>query len=61
MNPLAPDKVEPKTEMLSKYQLKIVDSYNTPICNVKKIVPNVFGEGSMWFIKRTYNYTWDLD
>ena len=36
MNSLAPDKVEPKREMLSKYQLKIVDSYNTPIFNVKK-------------------------
>ena len=59
MNPFAPDKVELKTETLSKYQLKIVDSYNIPICNVKKFVPNLFDEWSMWFIKRTYNYTWD--
>ena len=37
MNPVASDKVEPKIEMLSKYQLKIADWYNIPICNFKKI------------------------
>ena len=26
--------------MLSEYQLKIADLYNTPIDNVKKLVPN---------------------
>ena len=28
--------------MLSKYQLKIADTYNTPIGNVKKLVLNIF-------------------
>ena len=34
--PLAPDKIEIKTEILSEYQLKIADLYNIPIDNVKK-------------------------
>ena len=40
--PLAPDKIEIKREILSKYQLKIADLYNIPIGNVKKLVPNIF-------------------
>ena len=28
--------------MLSEYHLKIVDLYNIPIANVKKLVPNFF-------------------
>ena len=40
--PLAPDKIEVKREMLYDYQLKIADLYNTPIGNVKKLVPNFF-------------------
>ena len=28
--------------MLSQYQLKIADLYNTPISNVKKLVANFF-------------------
>ena len=40
--PLAPDKTEIKREILSNYQLRIVDLYKTPIGNVKKIVPNFF-------------------
>ena len=40
--PLIPDKIEIKREMLSNYQLKIVDLYNNPIRNVKKLVPNFF-------------------
>ena len=40
--PLAPDKIEIKTEMLSEYQLKTDDLYNIPIGNVKKLVPNFF-------------------
>ena len=38
--PLAPDKIEIKTEMLSKYQLFIADFHNIPVSNVKKFVPN---------------------
>ena len=38
--PLAPDKIETKKEMLSKYQLNIADFYHSPIGNVKKLVPN---------------------
>ena len=30
--------------MLSEYQLKIVDLYNTPIGNVKKLMPKVFNK-----------------
>ena len=40
--PLAPDKIEIKRQMLSEYQLKIADLYNTPIGNVKKFVPKFF-------------------
>ena len=39
---LAPDKIETKKEMLSKYQLMISDFYNIFIGNVKKMVPNLF-------------------
>ena len=41
---LAPDIMEVKREMLSEYQLKIADLYNIPIGNVKKILPNLFGQ-----------------
>ena len=34
--------MEIKREMLSKYQLKIVDLYNISIGNIKKWVPNAF-------------------
>ena len=40
--PLASDKIEIKRKMSSDYQLKIVDLYNVPISNVKKLVPNFF-------------------
>ena len=39
---LAPDKIETKREILSEHQLKNADLYNTPIGNVKKIVPIFF-------------------
>ena len=39
---MAPEKTEVKREMLSEYQLKISHCCNIPICNVKKLVPNVF-------------------
>ena len=42
--PLAPDKIEIKTEMLSKYKLFIADFHNIPIGNVKKLVPNFLGK-----------------
>ena len=40
--PLAPNEIEIKRQMLSEYQLKIADLYNTPIGNVKKFVPKFF-------------------
>ena len=40
--PLALAKIEIKREILSDYQLKIVDLYNIPIGNVKKLEPNFF-------------------
>ena len=40
--PLAPDKIEIKEEMLSKYQILIADFHNVPIGNGKKFVPNIF-------------------
>ena len=36
--PLAPNKIEIKTEMFFDYQLKIADLYNISISNVKKLV-----------------------
>ena len=38
--PFAPSKIEIKREMLSAYQLEIVDLQNIPIGNVKQLVPN---------------------
>ena len=40
--PLASDKIEIKTEMLSDYVLKIADLYNIPIGNDKKLLRNLF-------------------
>ena len=40
--PLTPHKIEIKREMLSDYQVKIADLYNSPTDNVKKLVPNFF-------------------
>ena len=54
---LAPDKKEIKREMLLEYQLKIADSYNIPIANVKKVVTNFFDKGNTCFIIKTYNFT----
>ena len=39
--PLALDKIETKTEMLSDYQLKIAILYNILIGNVKNLVHNL--------------------
>ena len=55
--PLAPYKIEIKREMLSDYQIKIVDHYIIPIAYVKKLVPNFLTKKNMWFIMRTYNFT----
>ena len=40
--PLSLDKIEIKRQMLSDCQLRIVDFYNIPIGNVKKLMPNIF-------------------
>ena len=40
--PLAPAKIEIKGEILSDYQLKIVDFYSIPTGNVKKLEANFF-------------------
>ena len=54
--PLATNKIEIKKEMLSFYQLKIADLHNIRIGNVKKLVPN---KKDVWFIMRTYKFTWN--
>ena len=41
---MAPDKIEAKKQIFSKYQLMIADFYNIPIRNVKKLVSNSFGK-----------------
>ena len=38
------DNIEFKIKMLSEYQLRIVDLYNIPIGNVKKLMSNMFDE-----------------
>ena len=43
--PLAPDKLEMKKEMLPKYQQMISDFFNSPISNVKELLPNYFCRG----------------
>ena len=40
--PLAPDKIEIKSEILPNYQIKIADFYNIISGNVKKLVPIFF-------------------
>ena len=47
--PLAPDIIEIKKEILSKYELKISDFYNIPIGNVKNLVPNFFDKDKYVF------------
>ena len=41
-SPLAPDKIEIRREILSDYQLKIVDLYSIPTGNVKRLVSKLF-------------------
>ena len=45
--------------MLSVYQLRIVDLYNIPIGNYKKLVPNFFDKEKnvLCFIMKTWNFT----
>ena len=45
---LAPDKIEIKRDIWSNYQLKMADSYNIPIGNVKKVTPNFFDKERYW-------------
>ena len=53
-NPLAPDKIEIKKEMLSKNQLMISDFYNIFIGNAKTLAPNVFDK------KQVFALLWEL-
>ena len=46
--PLAPNKTD-KEEMLSNYEIKIVDFYNNPIGIVKKLVPKFFDQAKYVF------------
>ena len=39
---LAPGIIKIKKEILSEYELKVSDPCNTPIGNVKELVPNFF-------------------
>ena len=57
--PSAPNKIEIKIETLSESQLKIADLCNIPISYVKKLMPNMFNEKTMWLILKTYNFTSD--
>ena len=54
---LAPDKIQIKREMLLEYQLKMADSYNIPIANVTKVLPNFFDKKNTSFIIKTYSFT----
>ena len=49
---MATDKIEIKNKMLSSYQLKILELYNIPISNVKKLVPVL--------IKKACAFIWEL-
>ena len=55
--PLASNKTEIKREMLSEYQLKIPDYFSIPIGNVKTFLI----KKNMWFVMKTWNFTWDYD
>ena len=39
---MSPDKVKIKEKVLSSYQLKTVDRYDSPVDNVKKLVSDFF-------------------
>ena len=63
--PLAPDKIERKREILSKYQQKVAYLDNIPICTVKKLVPKFFSKENYVFIYSfiylfiyNHNYCW---
>ena len=58
-HPLASDKAEINTEMLSNYHLKIADFYNIPIGNVKNCCLTFLIKKRMGFIMRNCNLTWD--
>ena len=51
--PLAPDKIEIKKEMLSKYQLMISDFYDICIGNVKKVMSSFLIKKSMGLTVKT--------
>ena len=45
VQPLAPDKIEIKRELLSDYQLKSVDLYSISVGNVENLVSNFYDKG----------------
>ena len=51
--PLAPNEIEIKRQLLSEYQLKIADLYNTPVVNVKKLVSHFLIKKTMCLIMKT--------
>ena len=53
--PLAPDKIEIKNEMLSKYQLMISKFCSISIGNIKKLMPTYLIKKSM----RTCNFIFE--
>ena len=55
--PSALDKIEIKRKVLSNCQLKVTDFYNSPIGNIKNLVPNFFDNKSICFIMETGNFT----
>ena len=46
------DFIGPSVGHGSNYQIEIVDFYNTPVDNVKKLLPNLFDKESMCLIMK---------
>ena len=55
--PLAQDKVEINREMFSDYMSKIVNFYNIPIDNVKKLVRNCFDKEKYVILYENCDFT----
>ena len=58
-DPLAPDKIETKREMLSDYLLQLADLYSIPNCIVKKLVLTFFDKEKYVIHSENLNFPYD--
>ena len=58
-DPLAPDKIETKREMLSDYLLQFADLYSIPNCIVKKLASTFFDKEKYVIHSENLNFAYD--